>query len=214
MTTYREYIAEIIKDSRLLYVDQYVPNAYIYHKLLSKARSMIKRDSDNRRLFSQTHMFRTINKFELYADDTNFFGGVGNYFSDQFYMKSKQPLPDTFTTYTGVAVILNTIQPSNKQFVEITYDKYREVQAREYRDRRVVHYWWQNKHLILPDVHYRAVRIDGLFVNPLEIRQLNGEDTTGERILDQEFCCPEYLMDDIRNAVVIDILKEYVAVQP
>lgn len=208
MATFREYIAETIKDARLLYVDQYVPNAYIYHKLISKARSLIKRDSDNRRLFSQTHTFHTINRFLLDPDETNFFG-VGNYTHDRFFMKSRVSLPEAFTTYTGLAVTINTIQPSDKQFVEISYDKYREIQVREYRDRTTVYYWWQNKHLVLPDVHYRAVRIDGLFINPLEIKQLNGTVTNCERFLDQDFCCPEYLLDDVRNTVVIDILKDY-----
>jgi hypothetical protein len=213
MATYREYISEIIKDARLLYVDQYVPNGYIYHKLISKARSIIKRDSDNRRLFSQSHIFHTINRFWLEPDETNFFG-VGNYDHDRFFMKSKVPLPEAFTTYTGLAVIINTIQPSNKQFVEISFDRYREVMIREYRDRRMIYYWWQDRYLVLPDVHYRAVRIDGLFINPLEIKLINGTMSDCDRLLDQPFCCPEYLMDDVRNAVVIDVLKEYSAARP
>lgn len=211
--TYRQGISEIVKDSRLLYLDSYVPNSYIYQKMVSKARKFIKQDSDTRRIFAQTHIFRTIHHFPLEADVSNVYG-FDNFISQDFYMRSVHPLPDCFTTYTGLAIQVNTIQPSNKQFVEITPTKYNSIIAREFRDPNEIYFWFDSEHLVFPEVHYRAVRIDGLFVNPLIIKKLNGTALKCEKMLDQDFLCPDYLWDDIRNAVVVDILKEYSAVKP
>jgi hypothetical protein len=213
MQTYRQCIAEVIKDSRLLSLDTYVPNGYIHHKLISKARSLIKRDSDTRRLFSQTHLFYTVNAFRLEPNTSSAFG-FDNFISQKFYMRSVAPLPDCFTTYTGLAVKITTIQPSDKHFKETTPADYNNILAREFHDPKEIYFWHEYEHLVFPEVHYRAVRIDGMFVNPLEIKRLNGTAQKCEKMLDQHFLCPDYLWDDIRNAVVIDILKEYVATKP
>jgi hypothetical protein len=213
MQTYRECISEVIKDSRLLYMDSYVPNSYIYHKIISKARSLIKRDSDTRRIFSQTHSFITINLFKLEANPSAAYG-FDNFIHQNFYMRSVVPVPDCFTTYTGLALRVTTIQPSNKHFKEITASNYNNIMAREFHDPNEVYFWLEYEHLVFPEVHYRAVRLDGMFVNPLEVKKLNGTALPCERMLDQNFLAPDYLWDDIRNAVVIDILKEYVTAKP
>jgi hypothetical protein len=213
IATFRDTISQVIKDARLLYSDLYVPNKYIYLKLIEIAKDVIKKDSDNRRVFDQRHIFSTIKLFKLEGNTDNLYG-VSNFISVKEYRISSEKLPEAYTTYTGLAIIVNTIEPSNKQFVEIKIEQYENILKREFRDRNVVYWWFQDGYLVFPEVSFRAVRIDGLFINIRDVQKLNGELTKCEKFLDQAFSIPEYLEKTIREMCTQDIIKYYLQIKP
>ena len=210
--TYRSFIAELIKDYRADGHDTYVPNKYIYHKLVNYARTAIRQDSDSRRLYAQNHLFQSIHSFPLCPMNLET-AGMGNYITDRIYTRSVHPVPDCYTTYTGYAMTVSTVQPADKTFVEIRHEDYKAIRSRKYRDRRIIYYWFDNRRLIFPDEDYKAVRLYGLFVNPIDVKKINGTfDPQKDKYLDQLFCCPDYLLSRVK-LLTADDMKLYAAVE-
>jgi hypothetical protein len=139
--------------------------------------------------------------------------GMGNFISDRVYTQSVYAVPDCFTTYTGYAMTVGTVQPSDKTFVEIRPEEYKITKSRKYQDKRVIYYWFDNRKLVFPDQDYKGIRLYGLFVNPIDVKKLNGTyNPVTDKYLDQLFCCPDYLLARVKM-MAMDDMKIYAQVE-
>jgi|ERR1051325_1933477 hypothetical protein len=169
----RKLIADVRETLRKRNVDDRIPAPFIYNKLIKFASLLIKRESDSRKIFSQTHIFKNV---EFKLEDYN------------GYKRSILEIPSFFSTNYGNLLVVGATDYTNayKQTVPEAYER---TKYREFKDPNNRYYWIENKHLVIPDNFLRFVNVRGLFYDYKEL--------PCQSILDTDFPCPDYLMEEV-----------------
>ncbi len=206
LRTNRDAISEVRNDLKALNIDEYLPNKYIHHKLLSIADTLVKRDSDNRRLFNQRHLYKTIPCFELELASDAF---CCEFNLDVSILKSKEQLPKTLATIYKTGITVLPLLNINVTFVETTPVKYKQILRRPYSDPSIIYYWITDNYLFFPNTTIEAVKVEGLFTDIIAYNKLAKCNTKCYRLLDDEFICPDYLLSDVISLTTKLIFDTY-----
>ena len=174
----RLIISRIKQDLNKLNLDQNFSNRYIYSKLITAASVLIKRETDNRKIFRQTHLFKQIN-----VELTRNSGSTG-------LVKSVNKVPKFFTSNSGNLLMVNSVDFSNS-IRQIAPENYNIIKQREFQDPNNNYYWIIDDYLYITNNFLRSVPVRGLFYD-----HVDGEC---QKILDTEFPCPDYLLEDTVN---------------
>lgn len=202
--TLREIISTVRNSVKALTLDDRLSNRYVYSLLLHYTNFFIKRDSDARRIFKQTHLFKTVNCFELeerpLIECSNIL--IPNC---KTVMRSKKKLPKVYNTIYGNLLDVFSVDGS-VSFTEGSPNSYSSYKSREFKPKNKGFYFIENDYLIIPDSSINAVMLRGLFVSNDEVKRLNGDEGDGcKSKLDEEFIAPDYLIADIVKSVTVDI---------
>lgn len=205
LRTIREAISEVMNDLRVLNVDEYIPKKYIHHKLISFTQTLVKRDSDNRRLFQQRYLYKSIPCMELeemsYTECCEYDLGV-------YILRTKDKIPKTLSTIYKSGITVLPILNNNILFKETTPTAYRDIKRRKYRSPNVIYFWISDDRLCFPETTIGAVRVEGMFIDTDTLNKLIDKDKCIP-ILDSEFICPDYLFEDVKKMTTMDILQSY-----
>lgn len=219
ITTIRQAISTVREALRSINIDDRVSNRYIYSLLSGYANTFIKQDNDQRRLFQESNLFKTIECFEMEESSMNDSCDILITNCNKV-MKSKQKLPKFYTTIYGNVLSVYSI------FGDIKYDyispsDYQDYLNREFKSKRSGVYWIHNDYLVIPNSFADIVMLRGMFTNQNEIDKLNGvtSSTTGTGlgsclgIMDQPFVVPTYIIGNILKYTIADIRNITVPLQ-
>lgn len=178
-------------------------NRYIYSLLVNYANTFIKRDNDQRRLFKQTHLFKTISCFEL--EEVSLIDACNILIPNcKKVMRSKEKIPSFYSTIYGGLLEVYSID-GLKRYNNSDPSNYINYLNREFKSKSSGQFWITNDYLIIPDT-IEVVMIRGLFSSEAEINKFNKKNVVScKSKLDELFIVPDYLIGDILKATIADI---------
>lgn len=188
--TVREFISTIRNELNSITLDGRVSNRFIFSKVIQYAEIILKRDSDSRRLFNSTNLFKVDNCFKLKESNINDCCTIALP-KCRTIMKSVTKLPSFYSSIYGNLLIITSIDDSQR-FEQTTPENYKNILNREFKP-KVSYYWIENGYLVLPNSDIEIVKLR--YIPKLEIK--NG--------LDFDLGIPEWLLSDILKYVVADI---------
>lgn len=209
----REIISEVRNNLRSIDPDSWFPAKFIYFKIKGIASLFIKREADDKRLFRYTSLFTTIKCLEMQEQDLINCCDIRIPNCNKV-MVSKEDLPETYSTRFGYLLNVTSVD-YDTDYTPTSPQQFKFTQSREFIDQQKRYFWLENKKLVVPIVGNfqlgpERLTVKGMFINKVEALRLDKcTKGPGDCILfmDQEFVAPEHLLDDIKKATVIDILK-------
>lgn len=204
----REIISDVRNGLRAASLDDWIPGKFILSKLRGFAALFIKREADDKRLFRYTELWSTIKCFEMVEDDLVNCCDI-SIPNCKKVMRSKHKLPELYSTRYGYLINVTSVD-YDRDYIPVTPQQYKYTRSREFNDKRNRYFWIENGYLIIPDSLVEIVTVKGMFINKAEALRLNSCDNSNSndcfRFLDQDFIAPEHLLQDIKNATIMDIL--------
>lgn len=194
MTKVREFISTIRNELNSITLDGRVSNRYLFSKVIQYADIIIKRESDSRRLFNSTNLFKVEDCFELKETSVVNCSNIALP-KCRMVMKSILPLPTFYSSIYGNLLIVSSVDDSGR-FEMTTPENYKNILNREFKP-RTGYYWINNGYLVTPDSEIEVVKLR--YIPKLELK--NGLDT--------ELGVPEWLLADILKYVVTDVRNSF-----
>lgn len=188
--TVREFISSVRNELNTITLDDRISNRFIFSKMISYADIIIKRESDSRRLFNSTNLFKVDNCFELKEEQILNCSSI-SIPKCKTVMRSKKVLEDFYSSIYGNLLIVSTLDESNR-FEQTTPENYKNILNREFKP-KTGYYWINNGYLIIPDSEVEVVKLR--YIPKLSIK-------SG---LDSDIGIPSWLVADILRMVVTDI---------
>ena len=139
----------------------------------------------------------------------------------QKLMKSKFPIPNTFTSMFG-NVIKYVASNNLGAFYDPTTPRiWKAIQKREYKDKSKKFYWIIDNYIYIPipvgeEGSPESIRLEGWFIEPWKADLLNAETDEKEICispLDYEMPIPENLRNDISKEIYNQMREVYLQIQ-
>jgi hypothetical protein len=215
----REFISEIRNSLRSIDPDTWVPGKFIYSKGTGITALFIKREADDKRLFRYTELWTPINCLEMEEQDLIQCCNV-SIPNCKKVMVSKETLPKMYSTRFGYLLNVSSVD-YDKDYTPTTPQSFKYTQSREFIDKGKRYFWFEKGRVVIPIVSEtqagpEVVTVRGMFIHKADALKLDScvEENKCALFMDQEFIAPEHLLQDIKNATVIDILKTNRQIQP
>lgn len=205
-----EIISEIINDLRALQVDDRISSRYVLSKLRDKAALYIKRENDLFRLFDQQEIWTTIDCIEMVPADIVQCCDI-QIEKCKFFMRSKYKIPDIYSYRNGSVIREVMSMDGSKNFLPTTPIKYKAILDREFLDKRLKYFWFENGYLIIPDSQVQSIRLTGYFQDISKAKELgcNPRPIKCSNPLDEEFQCPSHLRAIVKQDTITDLFNFY-----
>lgn len=169
----RKLIADVKQSLKKLNIDDRLSNEFVYSKLIKYTSILIKRESNSRRIFRQTNLFKPLDfDLENYGE----------------YKRTTKDIPSFFTTDYGNLLIVGAMDYTNA-YKLATPESFEKTKTREFRNPNHRFYWIENNRIIIPDYYLDSVSVRGIFYNYT--------DQPCQSVLDTEFPCPDYLLEEV-----------------
>ena len=182
----KELISTIRNELNSITLDDRKSNRFIFSKVINYANIIIKRESDSRRLFNSTEIYKEEN-IKLHEVDM-----FENIFikSCKTVNKSVKELPSFYSSIYGG--LINIYSLDNTLFKSTTVENYKNISNREFKSKDK-YYWITNNYLVIPDTTIKEVKVR--YIPKLDFN-IN---------LSDELYIPNWLIADIIKLVVQDI---------
>ena len=182
----KELISTIRNELNSITLDDRKSNRFIFSKVINYANIIIKRESDSRRLFNSTEIYKEEN-IKLHEVDM-----FENIFikSCKTVNKSIKTLPNFYSSIYGG--LLNVYSLDNTLFKSTTVENYKNISNREFKSKDK-YYWITNDYLVIPDGTIKEVKIR--YIPKLDFNLS----------LSDELYIPNWLIADIIKLVVQDL---------
>lgn len=208
----REIISDVRNSLRSVNLDDWISGKFIWFKLKGFAALFIKREADDKRLFRYTELFTTIKCLKMVEEDLIQCCDI-RIPSCKKIMISKKKLPEIYSTRYGYLMNITSVD-YEKDYIFTTPQQFKYTHSREFNDKSKRYFWLENGHIIIPIISETQagpvrVTVKAMFPNKAEVLKLDecSESNDCIRFLDQDFVAPEHLLQDIKNATIIDIIK-------
>ena len=199
----RELVSRIELGLNALNKDAHIPRRYILQVAISKAITLMSQKFNDRSLFRENNIYRTIDCFEMERVD-KFTCDIVEFRSCNTVMKSKHKLPKlVYSRYGSSLKEVSNIDYS-LSFKKTTLSKYRRDKGRQ---EYLPDYFFYEKDgfLYLPDTDVSRVALYLYSPNEydiLKVRGCNKEECVNP--WDSEFICS----DKITDVVITEAIKE------
>lgn len=208
----KEIISEIVNDLRALGLDDRVSKRYILSKLKDNAALFIKRENDLYRLFNYQDIWTTIDCLEMEQSNQIECCCISIDRCKSF-MRSKHKLP-TIYTYKGGPLIREVMSIDGTfTYQGTTPLGYKRILDREFKDKSLRYYWFENEHLVIPDSEVNVVRLTAYFRDVSKLSSINScnEDENNKCInpLEEEFQCPSHLLSTVKTETINNLFHYY-----
>lgn len=188
----RQFVSTIKQNLNSSSLDSNISGEHIYWVGVSQAQLLIKRETDSRKIFKNSALFRQLDCVKMIEVNSS---ECGPYIPCNTLIRSKEKLPETFLSNFGSMIYVYNIT-RDKEFKEVSIGKYKNIKLQKYKPRNTKYFWIENDYLYVPDSEAEILLVSGLFTNPSSVEEFN---QTGEckKVLDLPFPAPDYMMSSI-----------------
>ena len=183
--TIREFVSSIRNNLNSISPDSGLSSEYIYSIGVSYAKIILKRESDSRKIFRNTSMFKFIDCIKMKPSSISECSDVdlpcGN------LMISVDKLPEIFISNYGSLLQVFSVDRS-KDYVEANPGSYKNILGQRFKPKNKGYFWIRNGYLVIPDSEVEVVSAMYLSAG------LEDTSTGSCKILDQPFPCLDYLV--------------------
>lgn len=197
--TIREFVAIVKENLNSVSLDDTLSNEYIYLVGVNFAKLLIKRETESRKIFKNTSVFK---KICIPMKEVNSVE-CGISFDCKKIMRSKKKLPKGFLTNFGSLLIISNIL-RDKDYKETSLTAFKNIQKQKFKSRSSGYYWLEDDFLYIPNSEVEDVIGLGLFTDPEEV--LLFENNPCGKILDFNFPCPDYFHSTIIELTINQLL--------
>lgn len=193
--TIREFVSIVKENLNSVSLDDTLSNEHIYWVGVNVAKLLIKRETESRKIFKNTSLFKRIcvPMKEVSGND------CGISFPCNKIMRSEKQLPKGFLTNFGSLLLVFNIN-RDKDYKEMSVTAYKNLKNQKYKSRSTGYFWIENDYLYVPDSEVEMLYVLGLFTDPEELLAFEG--ATCGKILDLPFPAPDYFYDVITDLTV------------
>jgi hypothetical protein len=212
--TNREIVSHVRSTHRLLSSDGKINDRTILAESKTTSFLFIKRETDKRRLWGSPTLFTIIPCIEFKKVSI---GECCEYTSQKYIAKSVQEIPTIAEGIHGLLVQFVSNPENGVKFIETTPMEYINIITLGLEGRNI--YWWiYNKHLFVSNPHTEAATMSAFFEEDVPNDLLYpDEDCPCKNVpknpcrnpLDDDFKCPGYLLDGVKNEVSKKLLSRY-----
>ena len=203
--TNRQICSDVVEFLRANNIDDKYSYRFILSELRDAAQNYIKQDADNRRIFKQSNLWKSIpcpiqmEEVPLVECDIEVDCTV--------IMKSVEKIPPTYATIYGNLLKLSNIDGSGT-YKQIFPADYQDEVSRKYRDKSIVYYWVIDDYIYIPDKYIQNIKVIGFFKDHtyLKIKDCL-KSTSCIHPLDMEFNCPDYLVKVVKSDIESKLLQ-------
>lgn len=200
MPTVRDDISQVRRSVNSINPDGRFSNKFIYDKLMDVTKMILRRESDQRRIYKSTELFKPI--FCIPMEQVSIRSCTNIFIPNCSYLyKSKIAIPKSFLTPTGSLLSAFNIDQSIK-LTNTTPQQYSRTASREARGPEL-YFWIENDYIYTPQ-RIDEIVVYGMFLNNAEVDRINAPSIC-HRFLDSESVIPDWLRVDVIRLVVQDI---------
>lgn len=200
MPTVREDIAQIRRSVNSINPDGRFSNKFLYDKMMDVTKMIVRRDTEQRRIFKSTELFKSIFCIPMEAKPIESCTNIYIPKCSTLYV-SKIKLPKAFLTPTGSILSVFNVDRSVK-LTPTTPQQYSRIVSREAKGPEL-YYWIENDYIYTPQ-RIDEVLVFGMFLSSAEVDRINAP-TLCHRFLDGDSVIPDWLRVDVIRVVVQDI---------
>lgn len=206
MPTNRQIISDIVDFLRTNNIDERFSYRYILSELRSSAENFIKQDTDNRRLFKQSDLFKPL-QCGIEMEEVPLIECGFDIVDARTMMKSTEKLPTPYYTNYGALIRVSNID-GTKTYTLTNFEDYNDNMNRKYLDKQALYFFVINDYLYIPNAYIEAVRVSGFWKTDDYINAGKCKKAANcIKPLDQEFNCPDYLVKIVKDSVKQQLLQ-------
>lgn len=195
MVKIKDVLSEIKNSTSSNNLDDRQPNKFLYDKYIDVCKFLMKRESDNRRLYRSTESFMTIDCLELKLLTSDCQG-----INCQNLYVSKTKIPATFQSSNGSLLQVFSVDGTT-QITQTTPYSLSKIQHREFNNN--THYYYVSGEKIYSTLPY--VKLFGMFINSSEVENLlSGNSCSG--LLDSSSGVPDWI-----STIAVDTIVQSIA---
>lgn len=212
MNTLREAVSRVRSMNKFLSSDNQITDRAIAAELRSKASLLIKRETNQRKLWQSPNLFTALDCIEMIKVPL---AECCDYKSPCSVRRSKIELPSIAEGIFGLLIQGVYNVDTSKSFKFTTPNRYSNILKLELPGRQG-YYWFHKGFLYVSDEHVERISVHAYFESDFNEYEYNacicddGEPECYPNPLDKEFKCPSYLMDSVIAMTHDVIAKIYI----
>lgn len=199
MKTNREIISTVRSMLKSVNIDDRLPSAFIYSKIMDVATLIIKRESETRRIFNSGELFKKIECVEMIDVPSKSCSSLP--IPCKNLKRSKIKIPEAFLSSSGSIMYVTAINSSEKLY-QTNIDKYIDIAKREFKSKNIF-YWISDGYLWIPDSNIKFIDVYILAKDNSEVDKANGVKCS--RFLDSTTSIPDWMLEDVLRVVIEQI---------
>lgn len=207
MPTNRQIASDISDYLKSNNIDERLSFRFLISELRESAQNFIKQDADNRRIFKQDSLWKSI-PCGIELEEVPLIECTFDIQDCQTIMRSKEKIPKTYVTVYGSLLRISNIDGSGN-YIQTTPEGYKEQNNREFKDKRNKYFWIIDDYLYIPDAYLEAVRVNGFFKEDSYLKVGKCKKGNCLKPLDMEFNCPDYLVKIVKDSVKQQLLQAF-----
>jgi hypothetical protein len=194
----REFVSIVRNNLDSITTDSYISSEYIYNVAISIAKLFTKRESDNRKIFKNTSMFKYIDCIKMKSSSVSDCADLD--LPCKSIMKSVDKIPEIYLSNYGSLIIVRNIT-GDKIYNEINPISYKNTAGQKYAAKTTGFFWIRDNYIIIPDSEVEQISI--MFLSPSVLD--SASDESGCSILDKTFPVLDYLLFNVIEATTKQI---------
>lgn len=201
MTTIGEVVSRVRNQFKSSRQDAFLTDRYIYSLIIKYTSVFMRRQDSTNKLMRFNSVFKTLPFVELIEVD-KIEAGCSGIKSGHTIRRTKAKLPNFMQGYWGP--LIRTVSSIDGGF-ELqptqpgTYTSMTKSTSFKYNKTR--YFWFLNGYLYFPDIHWDAVKIEGVFEDDITKWNCDPEDDCLIR-QEHEFNVPDFLFAEVEGQVL------------
>ena len=204
--TNKELVSRIVNGLRLLNKDEHISRRYVLHVAKNKAKFLISQKLNDKSLFKEDNVYKTLNCLKLKKDDI-IKCDVVEFRRCKSLMKSVKKLPEMVYSKYGNSIISVTTIDGETEFLPIILKQFSLLKNRPYAKYVKNNYYYvRDGYLYIPDSEVEFVDVIFIPMSEKEVDEASDcrECDKCKSSWDYEFICPDKLLEP----VIQDTLQE------
>lgn len=205
MSKINEEISAIRSKLKISKQEVFITDRFIYYTMMKFGKTLIKREQDRNKLFSNQSIVTAIPFIELEEVpkiDPCYLG----FDLGCKILRNKKPLPDFIKSSNGSLINLVMSIDSSKRLQPTTKSQYLAMKnSTLFKYNKEQYYWEENNYLYFPDNDIEAVLVSGIVDGDTSSFYCSEPESNCRLRQEDELFIPEYMLGDISNMVFQDL---------
>lgn len=220
--TIKQFISDIMGDLRAQNIDDFISPKYIYYKSIDIAADFMKKDNTvNRRLTKLSEGWKSIECLDMVEVPLVECCEIETRLCEKL-MKSKLPLPNTFTSSFG-NIIEFVSSPNLGSFYDPTTPRvWQTIQKRKDKVKNKKYYFIIDNYIYIPIAKGElgtpeSIRLKAWFTEPWKADELNAILKNTKKycvdVYGTQMPIPEYMKNDVTKELLTQLRSVYLQIQ-
>lgn len=184
--------------------DATLSDRFLYSMILKHGKLLMRRQDNLNRIMKFNSIFQALNFVELEEVD-KIEAQCKGIKSNCTFMRTKHKLPKMIEGYWGVLIRSITSIDYSEQVHHTYPTTYEQMTTQKYfKYNKKKYFWYLDGHLYFPNLHWDAVRVEGIFEEDISKYNCDEEDDC-IFMQDRQMPIPDFLFSEIENMALKEL---------